>query len=371
LTCRSSALAALAILAAAGEARAFSCAPPLGAPRLQGAGRSPRGALSVAGSHRVRGAGLRGLLAQQESENDVSLIDKVASKGIWQGGELPEEAQEALQRVGWVEGKDDPAADALPAFTREDIPFIVQQAVADETFADERSKDMFQDEMREKLLKQLLEGEVQSEFGVGLQDLLNPIKVVSLEKKILAAKAKLAEEKDAARIAEVEQELNGLQKELTRERRGVMMDGLKVVFRGQAVFSIVAGGLLAFDKVPLYADVPIAARAFGFWTMWLFTIPSLRAVKPLGYPQWGVSAAQEKKALNLAFVLTPLTTIALPFATKDPAVIYSVNLALVAACYAFYIAQGDSNDGAGAEVEIKGLLKYLDYGSGKERGARK
>ena len=93
--------------------------------------------------------------------------------------------------------------------------------------------------------------------------------------------------------------------------------------------------------------------------------------------------------------------------TKRPAVIFSVNLALVAACYAFYIAQGDSNDGAGAEVcacvfvcvcahdrvcvpvygafwyltapypqslmqvEIKGLLKYLDYGSGKERGARK
>ena len=69
----------------AGEARAFSCAPPLSAPRLQGAGRSPREALSVAGSQRVRGAGLRGLLAQQESENDVSLIDKVASKGIWQG----------------------------------------------------------------------------------------------------------------------------------------------------------------------------------------------------------------------------------------------------------------------------------------------
>ena len=36
--------------------------------------------------------------------------------------------------------------------------------------------------------------------------------------------------------------------------------------------------------------------------------------------------------------------------TEHPAVIFSVNLALVAACYAFYIAQGDSNDGAGAEV---------------------
>ena len=29
------------------------------------------------------------------------------------------------------------------------------------------------------------------------------------------------------------------------------------------------------------------------------------------------------------------------------------------------------DSGAGAEVEIKGLLKYLDYGSGRERGARK
>jgi len=33
--------------------------------------------------------------------------------------------------------------------------------------------------------------------------------------------------------------------------------------------------------------------------------------------------------------------------------------------------QGDKDTGAGKEVEIKGLLKYLDYGSGRERGARK
>jgi hypothetical protein len=60
----------------------------------------------------------------------------------------------------------------------------------------------------------------------------------------------------------------------------------------------------------------VYARALGFWTIWLFTIPSLRAVKPLGYPSVGMSAAVEKKALNLAFVLTPLLTLALPFATK-------------------------------------------------------
>ena len=199
--------------------------------------------------------------------------------------------------------------------------------------------------------------------------------------------------------AEAEKEVEAFKTELTKERRMVMMDGLKLVFRGQALISVLVGGALAFDKMPFFPDVPIAARAFGFWAMWLFTIPSLRAVKPLGYPQFGISPAQEKKALNLAFVLTPFTTIALPFATKDPGAIFSVNLAVVAACYGLYIALGAKDSGAvtdsqkfsiswlflvrvfgaltfahlyqGAEVEIKGLLKYLDYGSGRERGARK
>jgi len=146
--------------------------------------------------------------------------------------------------------------------------------------------------------------------------------------------------------AEAEKEVEAFKTELAKERRMVMMDGLKLVFRGQALISILVGGALAFDKMPFFPDVPIAARAFGFWAMWLFTIPSLRAVKPLGYPQLGISPAQEKKALNLAFVLTPFTTIALPFATKDPGAIFSVNLAVVAACYGLYIAMGATDSGA-------------------------
>jgi len=322
---------------------------------------------------RSRGA-LR-LLAQEEGgggdKGKASLVDQVASKGIWQAGELPSEATEALERVGWIDSQGD-QDEAAPEFTREDIAYMVQQAVADETFVDERSKEMFENDTREKLLKELLKKEIRNDFGVELEDLLNPIKVVSLEKKILASEAKLAstslspEDRAAA-----ETEIASFKTELAKERRMVMMDGLKLVFRGQALLSIFIGGALAFDKMPFFPDVPIAARAFGFWTMWLFTIPSLRAVKPLGYPQLGITPAQEKKALNLAFVLTPFTTIALPFATKDPGIIFSVNTAVVAACYALYIALGAQDSGAGAEVEIKGLLKYLDYGSGRERGARK
>lgn len=83
-----------------------------------------------------------------------------------------------------------------------------------------------------------------------------------------------------------------------------------------------------------------------------------------------MSPAAEKKALNLAFVTTPLATILLPFATKQPSLIFSANIGILALCYAFYANRPDDDDAA-KEVEIKGILKYLDYGSGRERGARK
>ena len=38
------------------------------------------------------------------------------------------------------------------------------QAVADETFADERSKEMFENDTREKLIKELLKQEIRNDF---------------------------------------------------------------------------------------------------------------------------------------------------------------------------------------------------------------
>ena len=48
-------------------------------------------------------------------------------------------------------------------------------------------------------------------------------------------------------------------------------------------------------------------QVLGFWMWWLFIVPSLRARKP---------QAQEKEALNWAFLATPLVSILMPFATK-------------------------------------------------------
>lgn len=284
---------------------------------------------------------------------------------------MPQDAQDALAKTGWIE-KDSDAAEDTPnlEFDRSDIEVIVQRAVADETFADERSKEMFTEETREKLLKEIVRREVRDQQGVELEDLLNPIKVLSLETKILKLEAALAAAAAPEERGRLTAELEQRRGELEGEKRAVMRDWLKTLFRGQAVLSLVVGAGLSFNAIPFVDDVPIAGRALGFWTMWLFTIPSLRAVKPLGYPQWGLSPEAEKKALNLAFVLTPLLTLLLPVVTKDTGLIFSADAAALAACYLLYKLRPPA-PGAAPGLEITGVLKYLDYGSGRERGARK
>lgn len=63
----------------------------------------------------------------------------------------------------------------------------------------------------------------------------------------------------------------------------------------------------AYDAVPFFPDVDLSVRVLGFWFVWLFTVPSLRARKP---------GEAEKAALNVAFLATPLISFAMPFITK-------------------------------------------------------
>jgi hypothetical protein len=96
-------------------------------------------------------------------------------------------------------------------------------------------------------------------------------------------------------------------------------------------------------------------------------------------------SAQEKDALNIAFLLTPLVSIAMPVATKDVAVIWWANAGTVLLCYvyAFFIKKSETatsevvgdDDDSGKRSPVQRLLlqafKALDYGSGQERGLRK
>lgn len=116
--------------------------------------------------------------------------------------------------------------------------------------------------------------------------------------------------------------------------------------------------------------------------------------------------AAEKEALNIAFLASPVVSLLAPaLLTRDTAVLWWLNAAVVALCYLYaYTTQFTANndgtlmlgttsgdnekavsavagDGAGNSNTggsdtllppwLRGVLRALDYGSGQERGVRK
>jgi hypothetical protein len=113
----------------------------------------------------------------------------------------------------------------------------------------------------------------------------------------------------------------------------------------------------------------VSIKVLGFWWWWLFIVPSLRSRRPSG---------AEKKALDIAFIGTPLVSIVAPALTKDTATIWFANFALVFGAYAFSFLTYDNDDKMDSgDDENNGpswlnfVYKSLDFGSGRERGARK
>lgn len=200
--------------------------------------------------------------------------------------------------------------------------------------------------------------------GINMDELLNAGKVVSLTQKFesLSVENERLEEGSTER-EKIQAELAKVESDLIREKRQVMQTWLKNLFLVQAIAFIAIGGILANDVVPGGISVPLVGRALGFWTVWLFTIPALRARK-------GMSKS-EKSALNVAFLATPLMNVSLPVLTKDFGTIWGADVALLAACYLFFgirsasavAEEGEMRGKVKEEGRVKGILKYLDWGS--------
>ena len=195
--------------------------------------------------------------------------------------------------------------------------------------------------------------------GVGLEDLLNPSKVVNYEREKILLTKQIEECTASDEREELQARVDKISKQLYSEKRTVFSGALKAVFVGQALIAIVLGGFAAFDAFPT-VTIDLSLRALGFWSYWLFIIPSLRARRPRGW---------EKLALNYAFLGSPILTIGLPFIARDPPLIWGANLGLLVACYAYGYAFGRGED---AEVAggFSGALNALDFGGGQERGIR-
>lgn len=275
--------------------------------------------------------------------------------------EMLDSASDALQSVGWS------------------APMREEELTSDDPFV------------------RRISDQIQLEFGVPLDELLNPAKVVNLERDLVNLRAQLAdltgkdlskEDKDLVDFTTAEVDNGGggkdadkvrkmidkKEKDLLIERRSVFRGWLKNVFLGQAVLSLGLSWIMVTDPSILFGSfdwfqntrsIDVSIQVLGFWWWWLFIVPSLRSRRPKGF---------EKKALDIAFLGTPIVSLLAPVATKDTAIIWVANFALVAGAYAFAYAtfsEDDENqDGSNDPAWLKFIFKSLDFGSGRERGAR-
>ena len=95
------------------------------------------------------------------------------------------------------------------------------------------------------------------------------------------------------------------------------------VFEVQAYLAILVGGLLAFNVI-YPSEEPTIARLMGMWSVWMFTVPSLRA-RDCG--------AKEKDALNVLFIAIPLINVLIPFVWKSFAGVFTADVLLMLGVY--------------------------------------
>ena len=86
--------------------------------------------------------------------------------------------------------------------------------------------------------------EVRDLMGVELEDLLNPSKVVNLEREKIVKGKELASCTDAEVRAELEARLEKIDGDLFREKRTVFQGWLKALFISQSVISLVLSGYM-------------------------------------------------------------------------------------------------------------------------------
>ena len=103
------------------------------------------------------------------------------------------------------------------------------------------------------------------------------------------------------------------------------------LFTVQGYASVVLGGLLAFN-VLAPSEGPSMMRAFGMWSIWMLTVPSLRARD---------CSKAEKEVLNLLFVGLPLINVLIPLVAPNFGLVFSADVAAMAGLY--YLKLGPGN----------------------------
>ncbi|GAB2283644.1 hypothetical protein Dimus_018147 [Dionaea muscipula] len=109
---------------------------------------------------------------------------------------------------------------------------------------------------------------------------------------------------------------------------------LYTLFEVQGYASMFLGGVLSFNLI-FPSNEPDIWRLMGMWSIWMFTIPSLRARD---------CSNKEKEALNYLFLLIPLLNVIIPFFWKSFAVVWSADTIAFFGMYAWKLGWLQNKD---------------------------
>ncbi|XP_021906887.1 uncharacterized protein LOC110821378 [Carica papaya] len=109
---------------------------------------------------------------------------------------------------------------------------------------------------------------------------------------------------------------------------------LYTIFEVQGYASMLLGGVLSFNLI-FPSNEPDIWRLMGMWSIWMFTIPSLRARD---------CSNKEKEALNYLFLLIPLINVIIPFFWKSFAVVWSADTLAFFGMYAWKLGWLQRNE---------------------------
>ncbi|CAJ1408151.1 unnamed protein product [Effrenium voratum] len=257
-------------------------------------------------------------------------------------------------------------------------------AVKKENEADEEFEPFFEEVAGDDPMVTELEARLRkmnNDKSLTLDMVLNPGTIVNTEREVILLKAKLkaTPDEDEEERTRLEDKIEEKQMKIVNEMKLVMSNNLKLE-------SIFAFGAMCYDAFPWIPDLTwaginkagsmLALKLFGVWGLWLFTVPALRARKPGGPYGMGY---EEKRALDLSFLVLPFACLFGPVFFKDAAVTFWISLVTLAGLYAWSFSSPLSEDGkiqrgAGQDLNlpepVMWAIKALDFGTGSERGAR-
>lgn len=205
----------------------------LATPSLSFVPQSQRGSLVPGASQRIRVAGPQHVLFAADEESAAATTeppteedtDADTDSGKKMSSVFSEsvqtEAREVLEKVGW--------AGVAP-----DLDNPEQPMTSDDPFV------------------QNIDAGIRKDFGVGLDDLLNPAKVVNLERELYQLREELQSTSDPSTIESIEKSIEKKEGKLAIERRSVFRDWLKTVFVAQAVISFGVSYVMATNPASLF-----------------------------------------------------------------------------------------------------------------------